>query len=336
MSKVLLLILLLSIVYQTAGRHHTGREYLTLPNFFLIGAGKCGTTSLHELIVQHPEICRTPLKELHYFSGDSWERGHSWYVQHFRNATDCPEGKYLIDGTPRYIRTSIAPQRIQSSYSPTELTKKKFILLLREPVSREFSWYRHRIRTCLHTMHKTIKTTEPQELQRGKKVITGYHRDDLCADNNCQVLGCDHMPATEELERHPQSHLISFEEYYSHKRLQVTDSQYVSQIKSWLKYIDRSQLFIINAQTLTENTTDTMSRLSQFMGLKHDWGTNVTLPRLNENYVKATVSCKVYDKLAAYYQPYNEELYALVNGGNKPAQEPVFPRFKDTRSICTP
>lgn len=241
----------------------------------------------------------------------------------------------MIDGTPRYIRSEIAPKRLQASYSAEDLADKKFILLLREPVTREFSWYRHRVRTCLHTMHRVIRDIPPKTIMKGKKEIVGYHRHELCNDQNCVMLGCDHMPATDHLTAHPQSYLNEFDTYYRTKQLQVTDSEYVVQINNWLKHIDRSQLFILNVQTLTVNTTDTMSRLSQFLGLKHDWGVNVTLPRLNENHINATISCKVYDKLAAHYEPYNEQLYALVNSGNRPPQEPDFPRFKDYRSICS-
>ncbi len=40
-----------------------------LPNFFLVGAPKCGTTSLFHYLGQHPEIYISPTKEPNYFAG---------------------------------------------------------------------------------------------------------------------------------------------------------------------------------------------------------------------------------------------------------------------------
>src|SRR5258707_13684160 len=40
------------------------------PNFFLIGAPKCGTTALWSYLRTHPRIFLSPMKESHYFSDD--------------------------------------------------------------------------------------------------------------------------------------------------------------------------------------------------------------------------------------------------------------------------
>ena len=39
-----------------------------LPNFVVVGAPKCGTTSLYHYLRQHPEVFLPSQKELHYFS----------------------------------------------------------------------------------------------------------------------------------------------------------------------------------------------------------------------------------------------------------------------------
>lgn len=40
-----------------------------LPNLIVIGAGRCGTTSLHRYLDLHPEIGMSAVKELNFFSG---------------------------------------------------------------------------------------------------------------------------------------------------------------------------------------------------------------------------------------------------------------------------
>ena len=43
---------------------------LLKPNFFIIGAPKCGTTSLHNYLKSHSQITMSNPKEPHYFSKD--------------------------------------------------------------------------------------------------------------------------------------------------------------------------------------------------------------------------------------------------------------------------
>ena len=39
-----------------------------LPDFLIIGAMKCGTTSLHDYLGKHPDIFVSKVKEIHFFS----------------------------------------------------------------------------------------------------------------------------------------------------------------------------------------------------------------------------------------------------------------------------
>src|SRR4029078_4504320 len=41
-----------------------------LPNFFLVGTGKSGTTSLYHYLRQHPQIYLSPIKEPCYFASE--------------------------------------------------------------------------------------------------------------------------------------------------------------------------------------------------------------------------------------------------------------------------
>jgi hypothetical protein len=69
---------------------------VALPNLVVIGAMKCGTTSLHHYLDLHPEISMSRPKELNFFIGDdggpgdwrggTWRRGTAWYAQHFEPA----------------------------------------------------------------------------------------------------------------------------------------------------------------------------------------------------------------------------------------------------------
>ncbi len=45
-------------------------EKILGPNLFVVGAPRCGTTALHDLLAQHPDIFMSPFKEPHFFNGD--------------------------------------------------------------------------------------------------------------------------------------------------------------------------------------------------------------------------------------------------------------------------
>ena len=100
------------------------------PNFFIIGAPKCGTTSLADWLEAHPQICVSHPKEPSYFDTDlhpetarTWE----WYLRCFEHRS----GDELIycDATPRMLYSEEALPRILEA-SPAA----KFCVLTRNPV----------------------------------------------------------------------------------------------------------------------------------------------------------------------------------------------------------
>jgi hypothetical protein len=110
----------------------------SLPNFLIIGAAKAGTTSLFDLLKQHPQIYLPFSKEPMYFSNDAnFQRGPEWYARtFFKGAAGYPARG---EATPHYLYWSdkVAP-RIKQFYRQTEI---RFIVILRDPVARAYSWY---------------------------------------------------------------------------------------------------------------------------------------------------------------------------------------------------
>jgi sulfotransferase family protein len=70
------------------------------PNLLIIGAPKCGTTSLHFYLDQHPEISMSAKKELRYFVRPDWRERRDWYEQQFEGFDTPVRG----EATPRYAR----------------------------------------------------------------------------------------------------------------------------------------------------------------------------------------------------------------------------------------
>src|SRR5262249_32274011 len=72
----------------------------SLPNFFIVGAGKAGTTSLHSYLAQHPQICMSPVKEPCYFADEIRAKNLSPALQRHVRKQTAHLASRLGDGRP--------------------------------------------------------------------------------------------------------------------------------------------------------------------------------------------------------------------------------------------
>jgi hypothetical protein len=110
----------------------------TLPNFFLIGAAKSGTTALYESLNQHPQVYLPYQKEPNFFCNEkNYLRGVNWYSStFFRIAYKFPARG---DASPQYLYWGeIASKRIEKLDNHK---KDRFIVMFRDPVKRAYSHY---------------------------------------------------------------------------------------------------------------------------------------------------------------------------------------------------
>ena len=123
------------------------RDLVPFPNLFIIGTQKCGTTSLNKLLFEHPEICSEGVKEKHFYSEKGY-RSHARIKDYMYEFAGCKKWQITVDATPSYVSIPEVTDRLNISYSADSLSKKKFILLLRDPVSRHYSEYQRVLRIC--------------------------------------------------------------------------------------------------------------------------------------------------------------------------------------------
>ncbi len=74
------------------------------PGFIIIGAGKCGTSSLYQYITGHPRVLPAKEKQIHYFK-NATDRPMSWYLSHFPSAENFLSYGALMTGeaSPGYL-----------------------------------------------------------------------------------------------------------------------------------------------------------------------------------------------------------------------------------------
>ncbi len=127
-----------------------------LPDFLGLGVQKGGTTTLHRLLADHPEVYLPEQKEVHYFSLH-YAQGVAWYASHFAQGAS---GQRCGDITPYYLFHPQAPGRIHSL-----LPAARLILLLRDPVERSLSQLFHSRRLGLEPLQpEAAIAAEPERL----------------------------------------------------------------------------------------------------------------------------------------------------------------------------
>lgn len=116
----------------------------TFPNFLVIGASKCGTSSLYAYLRQHPEIFLSHVKETHFFTYDEvYSLGPVGFVNEYYRGADGHRA--IGDITPTYfVQPDIVIPRIKAVYGAR---LPKLVLILRNPVDRAWSHYLHKVRS---------------------------------------------------------------------------------------------------------------------------------------------------------------------------------------------
>src|ERR1700733_8619605 len=124
-----------------------------LVNLFIVGAAKCGTTSLYEYLNQHPEIYMCPVKEPHFFSNKvenlnkdlyrAPEPGKKYHTKVIKDIDvytslfdDGAAYKIRGEASPSYLWDSDVAQKLYQ-YNPNA----KIIIILRDPIDRLVSAY---------------------------------------------------------------------------------------------------------------------------------------------------------------------------------------------------
>ena len=112
---------------------HSGRADQIPVNFFLGGAPKTGTMSLHNYYLdQHPDITMGTVKEPYFFN-INWQKGIEWYSSHYPDRENI---RKVGDGSSNLIVCQDAPRRIRAL-----IRDPRFIFILRDPVDRLWSDY---------------------------------------------------------------------------------------------------------------------------------------------------------------------------------------------------
>jgi hypothetical protein len=117
------------------------------PSFLIVGAQRCGTTSLYRVLSQHPAVLKAVWhKGVHYFDLN-YAQGPSWYRAHFPLRLRARSVRRRLgvepvtfESSPFYMLHPLAGERIAR-----DLPGVRLVVLVRDPVERAYSAHAHEL-----------------------------------------------------------------------------------------------------------------------------------------------------------------------------------------------
>lgn len=250
-----------------------------LPDFLIIGAQKAGTTSLFAHLNEQSAVWMAPCKECHFFSRP-WVpttayRGF-FLMRSSRRRIERELGRRLLVGeaTPYYLFHPRAPVRAARA-----LPKAKIIVLLRDPVERAYSHYRHEVRLGLETLSFE------------------------------EALDAEAARTAGETERLAQSPFASSDghRHYTY----VARGRYAEQLRRWFEHFDREQFHVEFAERLFDDAGPALARIERFLGLREGEG-GAALPVENRGKAMGEMAEATRRRLEAEFAEPNRELAELL------------------------
>lgn len=133
------------------------------PNFFIVGAPKCGTTALYEYLRSHPNILMPEVKEPHFFATDLGAypsvKTLEDYTKLFEEAT--PKHLRIGEASVHYLASSVAIAKIRQ-FNPDA----KIIAMLRNPVDMVYSLHSELLDWSIETVSSFEAAWRMQERRR--------------------------------------------------------------------------------------------------------------------------------------------------------------------------
>jgi hypothetical protein len=253
------------------------------PHFVMIGASRCGTTSLFRSLMDHPSIVRPTFhKGVNYFDLN-YHRGPAWYRGHFptraaaRLKTGWVVAPAVFEASGYYIFHPLAIERMAA-----ELPRTRLVVMLRDPVERAYSAYQH-------------------EFSRGFETEPFERALDL---EDERLEG-----EVERLRRDP-----TYESAAHRHHAYLRRGEYAGQLASVFAHFPRGQVHVMDSEAFFADPEREFGALVGFLGLPPS--DRIGFKRYNAEPRKG-MSSALQSRLERHFAPHNEQLVELL--GRTPA-----------------
>lgn len=197
------------------------------PSFCVIGAQKCGTTSLYGALCQHPNMLSATKKEIHYYDSVGSGKSLDWYKAHFPQRKS--ESAITGEATPAYLFHPNAARMMAKHYPGM-----KILILLRNPVERAVSHYFHNRRLGLEILDFT------EALRAEGDLAENYH----------QVLSLN----DKDIEK------VMLRSYFLR-------GLYCQQILQWVNFFPKENMFVATSEEFFSNPRGVVMQAAKHIDL---------------------------------------------------------------------
>ena len=245
------------------------------PDFIIIGAQRCGTTSLYDYLSQHPSIQPALRKEIHYFD-NHFDRSPAWYRAFFYPAALRRPFRPCLTGeaTPYYPFHPHTPPRLAAT-----LPRARLIVMLRNPVDRAYSHYLHEVRRG----HETLPFAAAVARERERVNIAPATLADPAAYD-------------------PAHHHFSY----------LQRGHYATQLQAWRQHFAPAQMLIIISESFFAQPATTLAAALAFLGAPDpDWRP-AQFARRNFHGNYEDIPPALRHQLEAYFASHNRQLAHLL------------------------
>lgn len=252
----------------------------SLPDFYIIGAQKSGTSSLYDCLGQHPGIIRRIHKEIHFFNEPTRRNlGLDFYQAHFTTQSKRQKiaqqlGYQPLEGeaTPFVIH----PWLPQWVYEATP--QAKLILIARNPVDRALS----------HYYHNQTRGRETLEFEA--------------------AINSEQTRINQDFQRLVRDPNHSGAEYLCYSYL--TRGYYAEQLERWLKFFAPDQICVVAFESFIQDQKTIVAQIFQFLNLPEF--TITTTHRSNPGRYEKKLDPKFRQRLLDHFQPHNERFFDMI------------------------
>ncbi|ABX12062.1 sulfotransferase domain-containing protein [Nitrosopumilus maritimus] len=260
------------------------------PNFIIIGAPKCGTTSLYNYLIQHPQILSSSRKEPMFFSM-FYNKNPLWYKINFPIKFGHSK-KITGEASTSYLIYPNVPKLVKEM-----LPDVKIIIMLRNPIDRSFSQYTHHYRSGVETL------SFEEAINEEEKRLQGTLEE---IENSKPLKGFSYLKS---LFFFNPSNILTFSNLFG--------GIYVDQIKNWTDVFPSDQIKIVFSEEFFKDSDKIYQDVLKFLELPSyklmnykafnaDYKKNpsVSNPKMNIDTRK---------KLVEYFKPHNKRLSDFLN-----------------------
>lgn len=207
------------------------------PDLVIAGVQKGGTTPFFRFLSGHPQVMRGMVKEAHYFDRH-YQRGPVWYRALYPlKATRRRQQQKLglpvriMDATPDYVFDPRAPARIAR-----DLPDARFVVFLRDPVSRAYSNY---------------------QMMVAREYETLSFEDAIEAEAERTAGEWEKMLAEPDYISHP----IRIFGYQMRSR-------YADQLERWFEHVPRDRTLVVRSEDAREDPARAFRQLTDFFEIE--------------------------------------------------------------------